>query len=89
MYVIVDFICMCFLEMQEAEARITKWKNFAHSGTGTHDSWIVKQLLLPLGYKTWYTFDKLKRRPGFPCVIYIYIIPHGRLFCLVFNIVVI
>ena len=42
-YVMVDFICMGFLGLQGANARITKWKiRLAHSGTRTHDPWIVK-----------------------------------------------
>ena len=42
-YVMVDFICMGFLQPQGAEARFTKWKIIlAHSGTRTHDLWIAK-----------------------------------------------
>ena len=54
-YVMVDFICMGFLDLQGTEPRITKLKSIAHSGTRTHDPWIVKLLLLPLGHHTLFT----------------------------------
>ena len=57
-YVMVDFIWIGLLELQDAEARITKWKNIAHSETRTHDPLIVKPPPLPLGHQTWYTIDK-------------------------------
>ena len=42
-YVMVDFICIAFFELQGAVARITKWKIIAHSETRTHDHWVVKR----------------------------------------------
>ena len=57
-----DFISMDFLELRGAEARIKKWKMFAHSETRTHDPWIVKQLPLPLGHETRYAINKLKHK---------------------------
>ena len=48
MYVMVDFICMGFLELHGAEAEIKKRKLLAYSGILTYDLWIMKPLLLPL-----------------------------------------
>ena len=52
MYVIVDLICMGFLELHGAEAKIKKLKFLAYSGILTHDLWIMKSLLLPLVHET-------------------------------------
>ena len=41
-YVMVDFIYMGILELQGAEARITKLKFLVHSRIRTHDPLIVK-----------------------------------------------
>ena len=55
----VDFICMGILELQGAEARVTKWKFLVHKGTRTHDPLIVKRPSEPLGPEAWYIIDSL------------------------------
>ena len=40
MYVMVDFICMGILELQGAEARITKWKILPTAGLELTTLWL-------------------------------------------------
>ena len=59
-YVTADFICMGLLGLQGAKTENYKMKNFAQSGTRTHDPWFSSLVPYPWGYPVWYTNANLK-----------------------------